>query len=364
MLVFHLYYAFQMGGAENITLSLIRNDKEHKHLIVVFKGETNFQKYCEQKFKIKFINLDFKTNSFLSFKNWRSLFSLVKKYKPSIIQSYMYDASKYARFIGLLFNTPVVIYIVNTYSHKKTKRAIVNYLLSFLTKKIIVNSNEVKRDVMQYDKISEEKLILVPSFANLDFKKDYSFNLRKKLGIKKNDYIFIFIARLVAQKGLEVLIDSMEVCIHHKGDKNLKLIIVGDGPLKNTLLSKIDSLKLNKHIFLAGEIENLNPYLTEANAYIDSSLRSGFSIAAIKAMEASLPIIMTDVGGARQLSKNGKYASLCAPNEVNTMSDLISFYAKNKRAKNLDSADYVKKNFSDIAITKKILNLYSVILKN
>jgi len=103
----------------------------------------------------------------------------------------MYDASKYERFIGLFFNIPVVIYVVNTYSHKKNRRAVVKYLISFLTKKIIVNSEKIKKDVSQYEKISEKKIILVPSLANLDFKKDKSLNLRKKMETKKSDEMFI-----------------------------------------------------------------------------------------------------------------------------------------------------------------------------
>ena len=322
-----------MGGAENITLSIIRNDKKFKHIILVLKGQTDFQRDCQKKYGIKFINLDFKTNSFFSILNWASLFSLIVKYRPLIIHSYMYDASKYARCIALFFNIPVVIYIVNTYSHKKIKRAVVNYLLSFLTKKIIVNSEEVKSDVIKYDKVSEKKIVLVPSFANLDFKKDSSLNLRKKFGIKKNDYMFLFIARLVEQKGLNYLIDCMKICIYKKGNKNLKLVILGNGPLKESLFDKVYRLKLSEHVFFAAEDTNLNPYLTEANAYVDSSNFSGQSVAAIKAMEASLPLIMTDVGGARQLSNNGKYASLCPPNDIYAMSALLSSYVKNKKSK-------------------------------
>lgn len=351
-----------MGGAENITLSIIRNDHKYKHVIVVLKGKTDFQKYCQQKYKLRFINLNFKTNSFFSISNWKSIFRLIEKHRPLIIQSYMYDASKYARFISLFYKIPVVIYIVNTYSHKKIKRAIVNFLLSFLTKKIIVNSEEVKSDVIKYDKVSEKKIILIPSFANLDFKKDDSLNLRKKFEIKKNDYMFIFIARLVEQKGLDFLINSTKICIHDKKIKNIKLVIVGDGPLKNSLISQIDKLKLKRHIFLVGEETNLNPYLTEADAYVDSSSRSGFSVAAIKAMEASLPLIMTDVGGARQLTGNGKYASLCPSNDAYAMSALMCSYVVNKKLKNSGSALYVKKHFSDITIAKKIINIYSEVI--
>ena len=351
-----------MGGAENITLAIIRNDKKHNHIVLVFQGLTDFQRYCQKHYGVKFLNLFWTTNSILSITNWRSLFEIIKKIKPSIIQSYMFDASKYARIAGLFLRIPVVIYVVNTYKNKIFKRGLINFLLSFATEKIIVCSEDVKDSVMIFDKIKEDKITVLPSFIMSDFKKDYTFNISQSLGLKKTDYLGLFIARLVEQKGIDYLIDAIYICVKQKKMLGLKLIIVGDGELKDKFLLKIKELKLEKHIFLVGEINQLNPYLTQSNIYIDSSLWAGLSVAAIKALEASLPLIMTDVGGARQLTDNGRFGYLCEPGNAKSLATVIEFCFRNKIAKNLKSKNYTSKNFSDRVMVKKVIKIYQDIL--
>ena len=44
-----------MGGAENLTLSIIKNDQTFNHTVMVLNGYTEFQKHCEDEFKINFI---------------------------------------------------------------------------------------------------------------------------------------------------------------------------------------------------------------------------------------------------------------------------------------------------------------------
>jgi glycosyltransferase involved in cell wall biosynthesis len=353
-----------MGGAENITLAIIRNDKKNDHVVLVLQGNSTFQKFCQSRYKIKFHNLNWRTNNFFSISNWKLIISSVTKIRPNIIQSYMFDASKYSRLLGLLFSTPVLIYVVNTYQYKKYRRAIINFILGFLTDRVIVNSSDVEKDVLRYDRIDKSKIKLIPSFAMLDFKKQNNTKLREHLGIKKNDFLLLFIARLVEQKGISFLIDAIHICLHAKKIPNLRLIIVGDGPLRVDFQKQINKLNLMKYIFLAGEKENLNPYLSEADLYIDSSLWSGLSVAAIKAMEASLPLIMTDVGGARQLTNNGEHGYLCEEKNCKALADLIEFCYKNKINKNPNSNKFVKKYFSDTVIAKKIIDIYNEVLLN
>ena len=228
-----------MGGAENLVLSIIKNDQYFQHVIVTLQGESDFQIYCEDQFKINFINLNFKTNSFFSYKNWKLLVSTLRKIRPDLIQSYMYDGSKYARFLGLIFSTPIFIYIVNTYSYKKIRRGFFNYFLSLLTHTVIVNSDEVKTDVIKIDNVPLRKIYLIDSFANLNFKQNHNLFIRKKLNIKKTDYLFLFIARLVEQKGIDYLLEAFNICINKKKMKKLKLIIVGDGELMTYFINKI-----------------------------------------------------------------------------------------------------------------------------
>ncbi len=352
-----------MGGSENLAVSIIKNDQNFQHIIIVMEGKTDFQIYCENQFKINFINLDFKTSSFFSYENWKLLRTVLRKVRPDLIQSYMYDASKYARLLGFILKIPVFIYIVNTYLYKKIRRGIFNYLFSFLTHTIIVNSEEVKSDVIKTDSVSIKKIYLLESFANLNFKKNYNLFIRKKLNIKKTDYLFLFIARLVEQKGIDYLIEAFDICINKKKIRKLKLIIVGDGELMTYFINKIIDFKLTEHIFLVGEDPNLDPYLTEADAYVDSSIRSGLSVAAIKALEANLPTIMTDVGGVRKLSDNGKYVSICPPADSHALASAIINLISNKNNTRMDTHQYIKNKFSDVVVSKNIITLYKEALK-
>jgi glycosyltransferase involved in cell wall biosynthesis len=352
-----------MGGSENLALSIIKNDQYFQHVIVVLQGTSDFQIYCEDQFKINFINLNFKTNSFFSFENWMLLVTTLRKIRPDLIQSYMFDGSKYARILGLIFNTPIFIYIVNTYSYKKIRRGFFNYFLSFITSKVIVNSDDVKNDVIKTDKVALGKIYVVESFANLNFKQNHNLFIRKKFNIKKTDYLFLFIARLVEQKGIDYLLEAFNICINKKKMKKLKLIIVGDGELMTFFINKIIDFKLTEHIFLVGEDSNLDPYLTEADAYVDSSIRSGLSVAAIKALEANLPTIMTDVGGVRKLSDNGKYLNICPPADSNALASTIINLISNKNNTRIDTCQYVKDKFSDVVVSRNIITLYKEALK-
>ena len=347
-----------MGGSENLTLTFISEDKKNKHTIVVFQGHTSFQDNCIKYNNIEFINLNFKTNSYFNLSNWLKIFQVVNNHKPDIIQAYMYDASKYARFVGFFSRVPVFIYIVNTYEYKKIRRAFFNYILSFLTKKVFVNSENVLSDVMYYDKIPKRKIILMPSFVSFNYEADHTLKIRNRLGIKKNDYLFLFIARLVEQKGIINLLHAVDLSVNTHKERNIKFVIMGDGELRNFLVSEILRLNLENFVFLVGEFKNINPFLTEADAYIDSSLRSGLSVAAINAMEASLPMIMTDVGGVNELNEGKKYISLCPAGNVNLMSNLIESFVKRKKRKDPALSEYVRQKFAAKNIIDKILNSY------
>ena len=352
-----------MGGAENLTLSIIKNDQTFNHTVMVLNGYTEFQKHCEDEFKINFINLNFKTSNFFSLINWKLLISAAKKNGPQVIQSYMYDASKYGRILALIMRIPILIYIVNTYSYKKIRRGFFNYFFSFITYKIIVNSEDVRNDVVNIDKVGIGKIYLLESFANLNLQRNKTYYLRRNLGIKKNDYLFLFIARLVEQKGIDYLIEAMDVSVHSMKKQHLKLIIVGDGELMPCLIEKIINHNLAEHIYLVGEDPNLDKYLSEADAYIDSSIRSGLSVAAINALGASLPAIMTDVGGVRELTSNGKFATICPPADIKSLASAMAGFIDSKKKNNMGASQFVKNKFSDVTATKKIINLYKEALK-
>jgi len=357
--ILHIYYRFQMGGSENLTLATILGDAENKHKVLIIQGNTSYQKFIHKKFGVEFINLHIRSNSFLNLRKWFLLFKTIKMESPDLIHSYMYDASKYSRVIGFLLNIPIVIYIVNTYDKKIIKRGIVNKLLSPLTKTIIACSEDVKKDIIRYDFINKEKIKIINSFAIFDFKKDTKKKIRSSFGLKPKDFLGIYIARLVPQKGHHYLIKALDLCVNIWKLNDIKIILIGDGPMHDLLKKEVEELSLEKHIFFAGQSEDLNPYLTEANFYVDSSIFAGLSVATIKALEAQLPCVLTNVGGAKKLTNNGKFGRLVNPSNALDLAKNIELTYKSAPLKiNNAQYKYAFKHFSHIYAVKEIQRIY------
>jgi glycosyltransferase involved in cell wall biosynthesis len=207
--------------------------------------------FCKEKYQVEFVNLYWKNNNFFILHNWLNLAKKLRMYKPDLIHGYMFNASKIARFFGIFYSLPVVIYIVNTYRHKKFKRGFINHILSFFTAKILVSSHDIKTDVFNFDKVPANRVEVISSFAVFDFVEDLSVDFYKKLDIRDDDFFLLSIARLVEQKGLFNLIDAIDFSVNIRKIKNLKLVIVGNGPLDHPLRNKITELKLEKYIFHA-----------------------------------------------------------------------------------------------------------------
>ena len=363
MKILHIYYRFDLGGEENITLTLIRNDIKYKHEILVLSGNTSFQKYCENKYNIIFHNLNWKSRSFINIDNWLALYRNINVIKPALIHTNMYNANLYGRIISIICKIPNVASVAIQYQRKKFRRGIANFLLSFSTSKFFTCSQDVKKDIVRYDKISPNKILVVPSLSTLDFKKNYLLNIRNLIGASEKQKIFLSITRLVEQKGIYFLIESFALLIR-KNVKDIKLIIIGDGPLKKNIKKLIADLNLKNDVFLVGEILDLNPYLTQSNFYIDCSFKAGMSLSAIKAMEAGLPLVMTDVGGVRQLTSNGKFAYLCEAGNVKSITNAMLKILKNNPPKSLEAQNYIYKNFSEKRLSAYFINAYDQILKD
>lgn len=362
MLILHLYYNFEIGGAENISLGILKHDTKYNHIIVVFRSKSSYQSFCEKKYGIKFINLNWSKNGILRLSNWLSLLNLLKTLKPDLIHTNMYDASFYGRVCAYILSIPSVSSFVNQYDRKKIRRGIINSFLSKVTKKIIVCSDDVKNDVIKFDRVKESSISVIPSSIIMDYAPDYSLNIRQKLGIKNTDNVFIYIARLVPQKRVDLLIEAFNNLINVKKHNDIRLILIGDGPLRIKLLELIALKKLYKNIFLLGEIRNLNPYLTEADFYVDSSERAGLSLSIIKALEARLPVLLSDVGGVATLKELELSINTFERNNLLSLIDGIEKIRREHPKKNKKFTKIIKENFSAESMTKKIIDLYDSIL--
>ena len=137
-----------------------------------------------------------------------------------------------------------------------------------------------------------------------ELKEKKKVEFRKSLNINKDDIVFSYVAELNKNKNQIMLIN----CINElkKNYKNVKLLIVGDGPLEEEYRNTIDKLKLQENVFLLGKRSDINEILQITDIYLASSIREGLPVNVMEAMYVGLPIIAKDNRGHRELVVNNE----------------------------------------------------------
>lgn len=131
---------------------------------------------------------------------------------------------------------------------------------------------------------------------------DEKNSLREKLGYSKDDFILIYIAELNANKHQDLAINAVNI-IKEKIPK-IKLLLVGDGVLKDDYKNKIDTLNLNKSIDMLGHRKDVDELLRLSNMAISTSRREGLPRNIMEAMATGLPLVVTKCRGNSDLVKN------------------------------------------------------------
>lgn len=195
---------------------------------------------------------------------------------------------------------------------------------------------------------------------NLDTKK--LENINKKLGYKKNDFVVIFVGRIAQEKNIEFLLRMM---LHVK-NKNIKLLIVGDGPDKESYEKLMNTLGENNSVKFAGRVEweDMPYYYHNANVCLTASLTETQGLTVIEGMASNLPAICINDEAFHTMvveGLNGRF--------FNTKEDcakILDEISKDKRQINTLSKQAIlaAKKYSIEEFGKNVLEVYNMAIKN
>lgn len=142
------------------------------------------------------------------------------------------------------------------------------------------------------------------SLCNLS-EKEAKNTIRNELDFSNNDFVFIFIGRLVNDKGLRELADAMRKL----EDENIaiKLLLLGslDGEDDVLAKDKLNYLMQSTNVKYVGSQSDIRPYLMASDALVFPSYREGFPNVPIEAGAMGLPTIVTNINGSNEIIKDG-----------------------------------------------------------
>jgi len=180
-------------------------------------------------------------------------------------------------------------------------------------------SQRLKRQLMRDFGVKEEKITVAPIYSeSIKFIKSKVY----KVDSENNKFIFLTVGRLVPVKNVGLQIGAMAEAV--KKYPNVELWIVGDGPEKSNLKSKISKLKLENNIKLLGWQNNPEEFYSQADAFLLTSDYEGWGMVAVEAANYGLPIIMTNVGCAGELIKDGESGIVIPVNDQAKLEEAMS----------------------------------------
>lgn len=219
-----------------------------------------------------------------------------------------------------------------------------NFAFNFADK-IVFQTEDAKK---YFSKYVQKKGVIIPNPINGNLPERY-------IGVQEK--CIVTAGRLHPQKNLPLLINAFKLLV--KDYPEYKLVIYGQGVLKEKLEELINNLELSEKVILAGFESDLINKIKKASIYVSSSDYEGISNSILEAMGMGIPVVATDcpVGGSRMLISNNENGILVPVGDVmklyQAMKKIIS---DDKLAKKLsDNAYKVREEFPLARIAKKWL---------
>lgn len=177
-------------------------------------------------------------------------------------------------------------------------------LLKFIEENNFVSKNKIKVIANGSSNGIDTNHFSRNNFTNLELK-----SLRDKLQINDNDFIFIFVGRIVGDKGVNELIEAFNQLSQTNND--VKLLLVGPfeeslDPIKNETKEIINS---NKSIINVGFQDDVRPFFAISNMLVFPSYREGFPNVVMQACAMEIPSIVSNINGCNEIivdTINGK----------------------------------------------------------
>lgn len=267
------------------------------------------------------------------FKDFFSLINLIRvfvKFNPDVIHGNTPKAGLLSMFAGWLLRIPIRIYYVHGLRYeglsglKKNIVVLMEKLTCFCATDIISVSQGV-RETLERDSITSKSVSLIGcgSINGLNFdhfnRNSDLINIREKLGISTDTFVFGFVGRIVKDKGIEELISSFTTLLK---EKKIALILVGafENKLDPIAPSFVRIINDNPDIYAVGKQMDIRPFLKAMDMFVLPSYREGFGVSLIEALAMEIPCIATDISGCNEIIVDEFNGLLVPPKSIKALS--------------------------------------------
>ncbi|MBK9404429.1 MAG: glycosyltransferase [Ignavibacteria bacterium] len=370
--VVHIISNLSLGGAQILLFDILCKLKEYEDLeltLVTIDSGEYIEKYKNAGIKI----IDIGEKGLINPKIYFKLKKVIESLKPDIVHTHLNKADFYGRIAAKRSNVPLIISTCHNYStthsgadiNKKSFFDVIdNFVIDYSKSYLIAISKLVKQYLINrnpsYEKITE----VIYNGINFDKIKYKLSNgeilkLRSKNNIDSDDFVISVIGRLDKQKGHLIFLESVKEIIHQ--NKKIKILLIGDGSLREQIEIFIKENNLSSQVIMKGFQPDSEPYIEISDLICVPSLWEGFGLVIIEGMIKKKIILASDVGGIPEIIEDGKTGFLFkSQNKTELIKKLIYIYSNIKELDHIKekAVSVIKDNFDINKNTGQYYNSY------
>ncbi|MEM5564830.1 glycosyltransferase family 4 protein [Psychroserpens sp. AS72] len=305
------------------------------------------------------------------------LYKFFKSEKPFIVHTHTPKAGTLGMLAARLARVPHRLHtiaglpLLEATGKKRLLLDVVEKFTYACATKILPNSFGLEQIIIDNKYTKQEKLLVIgngssngidtthydTSLVSEEKKED----LKQELGIKEKDLVFIFIGRIVKDKGVNELVNAF----HKLSKKTLhcKLILVG--PSENhldPLLPETESIiKENKQILAVGLQKDIRPYVAVSQVLTFPSYREGFPNVVLQCSCMGLPCIVSNINGCNEVVEDEVNGLIIPVKDETALEKAMQFMIDNpdkRKAMVKHTRSRITERYEQEFVWNELLNYY------
>jgi sugar transferase (PEP-CTERM/EpsH1 system associated) len=240
------------------------------------------------------------------------------------------------------------------------RRNLIRRLFSRRIRKFTTVSDDLARWLSRDVGIPKDKIVLIRNGVDTDrYRQHRDSDLREELGIAADEFVIGAIGRLDPVKNHAGLIQSYAILT--KKNRNIRLVIVGDGPERIRLEELIRASEVYPRPILAGYRSDIARFYGLFDAFVLNSFAEGMSNTLLEAMSSGLPVICTSVGANPELVCDAIRGKLIPTADNKTLVNALQHFIDSpahRLAYSQAAKGFIQENFSLTAMVSSYNLLY------
>jgi sugar transferase (PEP-CTERM/EpsH1 system associated) len=371
-LVVHLIYRLDIGGLETLLVDAINRMPAHayRHAVVCLTDYTEFASRITRR-GVELHALHKQPGLGLS--THVALFKLLRRLRPALLHTYNLCTVEYA-LTAALAGVPARVHAEHGRDARdpqgmNRKHNLLRRLLAPFIHRYVPVSSDLQRWLREVVRIPDARNQLIGNGVDTQrFRKCAAGPEPSEPWAGPDAFVIGTVGRLQDVKDQATLIDAfarlrdMLPSERHR----LRLVIVGDGPLRGELAERIVAAGLRNCAWLAGPRTDVAAVMRSFSLFALSSIAEGTPVTLLEAMATELPVVATRVGGIPELVVDGVTGTLVPAGDANRMAEALLGYvmdSERQRHHGAEGRARVEQHYSIAAMLGQYMALYDELCK-